>query len=378
MGASPVGVRDSAAGTRTGARGVRGRWRTWAKPRVPPCGPAGAAVERRLLHRNSMDTPPRVRGKVARVPRAVMASPPARRAHDGRKSYPIRGSVAAASNDFRRCHHMVSAPFVCLAPRSSVRPIRARAVLEWLAAPVPSSLVRPSAERFDRGNGSPDAVSVARRALAPAAGAGADRGVRRDAAAAQEHGGPLCEPDAGARLDRRGAAHPSPRAARAGAARPGRRDLRRRAPDRHGDAAVAVHDDRARDRRVAQHAGDRRRAEPARARRRLRPSRSSTNCPRTCGSASCRSPGRRPWCRRPPRAATTCSRAIDRFQLQRATATGSGLLLALSMLFPDEAFDLEAAVFDSRYSAGPRPTPLDNAASRPIAAKAGRRRRRSR
>jgi Ca-activated chloride channel family protein len=51
--------------------------------------------------------------------------------------------------------------------------------------------------------------------------------------------------------------------------------------------------------------------------------------------------------------------AIDRFQLQRATATGSGLLLALSMLFPDEAFDFEAAVFDSRFGAGPRPTPLD-------------------
>jgi Ca-activated chloride channel family protein len=51
--------------------------------------------------------------------------------------------------------------------------------------------------------------------------------------------------------------------------------------------------------------------------------------------------------------------AIDRFQLQRATATGSGLLLALSMLFPDEAFDLEAALFDPRFSSGPRPAPLE-------------------
>ncbi len=51
--------------------------------------------------------------------------------------------------------------------------------------------------------------------------------------------------------------------------------------------------------------------------------------------------------------------AIDRFQLQRATATGSGLLLALSMLFPDEPFDLESAVFDSRFGAGPRPTSID-------------------
>ena len=46
--------------------------------------------------------------------------------------------------------------------------------------------------------------------------------------------------------------------------------------------------------------------------------------------------------------------AIDRFQLQRATATGSGLLLALSMLFPEEAFDLEAALFDPRFGHGAR------------------------
>jgi Ca-activated chloride channel family protein len=29
------------------------------------------------------------------------------------------------------------------------------------------------------------------------------------------------------------------------------------------------------------------------------------------------------------------------------------------MLFPEEAFDLESAVFDSRFGAGPRPTPLE-------------------
>ena len=63
--------------------------------------------------------------------------------------------------------------------------------------------------------------------------------------------------------------------------------------------------------------------------------------------------------------------AIDRFQLQRATATGSGLLLALSMLFPEEAFDLEAAVFDSRFGAGPRPTPLDKRKSADAARKGG-------
>lgn len=36
--------------------------------------------------------------------------------------------------------------------------------------------------------------------------------------------------------------------------------------------------------------------------------------------------------------------AIDRFQLQRGTATGSGLILALGMLFPDEGIDLETTL----------------------------------
>ena len=47
--------------------------------------------------------------------------------------------------------------------------------------------------------------------------------------------------------------------------------------------------------------------------------------------------------------------AIDRFQLQRATATGSGLLVSLAQLLPDAGIDLESAVFDkafSRYGGG--------------------------
>jgi Ca-activated chloride channel homolog len=51
--------------------------------------------------------------------------------------------------------------------------------------------------------------------------------------------------------------------------------------------------------------------------------------------------------------------AIDRFQLQRGTATGSGLLLALSLLFPDETFDLEEALFDSGFDAGLRGRPFE-------------------
>jgi Ca-activated chloride channel family protein len=37
--------------------------------------------------------------------------------------------------------------------------------------------------------------------------------------------------------------------------------------------------------------------------------------------------------------------AIDRMQLQRATATGSGLIVSLATLFPDAGFDVSTAVF---------------------------------
>lgn len=42
--------------------------------------------------------------------------------------------------------------------------------------------------------------------------------------------------------------------------------------------------------------------------------------------------------------------AIDRFELQRGTATGSGLLVSLAQLLPDAGIDLESAVFDSAFS----------------------------
>jgi Ca-activated chloride channel homolog len=52
--------------------------------------------------------------------------------------------------------------------------------------------------------------------------------------------------------------------------------------------------------------------------------------------------------------------AIDRFQLQRATATGSGLILALSLLLPDAGIDLESIVFDDAFSRmGGRSAPID-------------------
>jgi Ca-activated chloride channel family protein len=43
--------------------------------------------------------------------------------------------------------------------------------------------------------------------------------------------------------------------------------------------------------------------------------------------------------------------AIDRFQLQRGTATGSALVVALATLFPDEGIDVESVVF-GRAGAG--------------------------
>ncbi len=53
--------------------------------------------------------------------------------------------------------------------------------------------------------------------------------------------------------------------------------------------------------------------------------------------------------------------AIDRFQLQRATATGSGLLVALSTLFPNSGIDLESWVFGNPASrtGATRAAPLD-------------------
>ncbi|MCX8005876.1 MAG: VWA domain-containing protein [Burkholderiaceae bacterium] len=46
--------------------------------------------------------------------------------------------------------------------------------------------------------------------------------------------------------------------------------------------------------------------------------------------------------------------AIDRFQLQRGTATGSGLLVSLATLFPDHGIDVSAAIYGrDAWRAGP-------------------------
>jgi Ca-activated chloride channel family protein len=54
--------------------------------------------------------------------------------------------------------------------------------------------------------------------------------------------------------------------------------------------------------------------------------------------------------------------AIDRMQLQRATATGSGLIVSLATLFPDAGFDVGSAIFGRD---APRNAPLGDARKDP-------------
>ena len=54
--------------------------------------------------------------------------------------------------------------------------------------------------------------------------------------------------------------------------------------------------------------------------------------------------------------------AIDRIQLQRATATGSGLIVSLATLFPDAGFDVSSALFGR---AAPRHAPIGDAKKDP-------------
>lgn len=54
--------------------------------------------------------------------------------------------------------------------------------------------------------------------------------------------------------------------------------------------------------------------------------------------------------------------AIDRIQLQRATATGSGLIVSLATLFPDAGFDVSTALFGRE---APRNAPIGEAKKDP-------------
>jgi Ca-activated chloride channel family protein len=58
--------------------------------------------------------------------------------------------------------------------------------------------------------------------------------------------------------------------------------------------------------------------------------------------------------------------AIDRFQLQRATATGSGLILALGMLFPDDGLDIESVAMSMRHAGVSLDRPRNDEVERPV------------
>jgi Ca-activated chloride channel family protein len=58
--------------------------------------------------------------------------------------------------------------------------------------------------------------------------------------------------------------------------------------------------------------------------------------------------------------------AVDRFQLQRQTAIGSGLLAALALLLPDAGIDLEEDSFDGAFSRRSRAAPLPGPGERPV------------
>lgn len=67
--------------------------------------------------------------------------------------------------------------------------------------------------------------------------------------------------------------------------------------------------------------------------------------------------------------------ALERFQLQRGTATGSGLIEALAVLFPDDGIDLEAVLFgDSSAPAENRGRSLDESTAADAARKRDERR----
>ena len=69
-------------------------------------------------------------------------------------------------------------------------------------------------------------------------------------------------------------------------------------------------------------------------RRRPLPKPLSPSSPRTYASAWCPSPPRRRSCRSPTQNREDIVGAIDRFQLQRGTAIGSGIIVSLATIFP--------------------------------------------
>ena len=138
--------------TGAAARAVSRQGGDRPRPRSRLAGPAGAAVERGLLHRDSIDTPPRVRGKVARVPRVVTGAPArwsGRTTGRSRTRFPAARRRGPNESCARTSHGF--APFLCLAPWSSMMRADpgARGARVIRSAPVRPALVRPARKRFD-------------------------------------------------------------------------------------------------------------------------------------------------------------------------------------------------------------------------------------
>ena len=114
------------------------------------------------------------------------------------------------------------------------------------------------------------------------------------------------------------------------------------APGRHRHPAVAARDRHPGDGRLGQHARERRGAQPPRggadggqAVRRGQPRHTRIGVVAFAGTAAVVQP--------PTQNREDVIAAIDRFQLQRGTAIGSGLIVSLATIFPDAGFDLRSA-----------------------------------
>ena len=134
-----------------------------------------------------------------------------------------------------------------------------------------------------------------------------------------------------------------PRAAGAVPARADARMLRRRrAAGGGGHAALAARDHHPGDGRLGQHARRPTCSRTGWSPRRTPPRRSSPTCRATRASASSRSPAPPRVVQPPTQNREDLIAAIDRFQLQRGTAIGSGIIVSLATLFPDAGIDLVA------------------------------------
>ena len=137
------------------------------------------------------------------------------------------------------------------------------------------------------------------------------------------------------------------------------RDRRGRPADGHGDPAVAVHDHRPGHGRVAQHAGHRRRTESPRSgagrgpvlHRRIAEERAARHrvvCRHGRGRADAR-----------PKAATTCSPRSTASSCSAPPPPAAACCSRCRCCSRKSRSTWKPALFDSRFGAGPRPTPLD-------------------